>query len=68
MPRFEINATNDSGGGEGPFFFTAATAEEAAEKYRDWAWSMVRQSDAPTPLKSGGPLPHVHVKQVGVVE
>lgn len=62
MPVFEVTATNDEGGGEGPFVYEAESAEAAAQKYRDWAWSMVSQSDAPAPLKSGGPLPHVHVK------
>lgn len=68
MTRYSVSAANESGtAGEGPFVFTAESADAARERYVEWAYATygdAYEGPALEGLHAGGPLSVITVEPI----
>lgn len=65
VARYEVNATDEAGtSGEGPFYYTADSPEQARQQYIDWSLGTYGDLYHGPGLPQGGPFPVITVTEV----
>ena len=63
--RYAVTATSEDGrSGEGPFYYTADSADAARQQYVDWAYTQHGPAFSGPGFDTGGPFPVITVEEI----